>query len=89
MPLSEEQLEEMYKASLKCSINLENIREQLDKGDDKFGEHGKRITQIETEQTLLKTKIGAVVIFLTLCATIIINSFGWVLTHLFSSKGGV
>ena len=82
MPLSEKQLEKMYDASLKCSIILGNICKQLDKGDDKFGEHGKRITQIEIEQTLLKTKIGAVVIFLTLCATIMINSFGWLITHL-------
>ena len=86
MPLSDEQLEKMYNASLECSINLDIILKQLDKGDDKFGEHGKRITQIETEQTLLKTKIGAVVIFLTLCATIVINSFGWILTHLWGGK---
>ena len=87
MPLSDEQLEDMYRASLKCSINLENIHIQLDKGDGKFEKHEERITQIEKEQSLLTGKMGAFVLFLTLCATIVINGIGWGLTHLFSHKG--
>ena len=87
MPLSEQQLKEMYDASLRCSINLDNIAIQLGKGDEKFGKHEGRITQIETEQSLLKSKIGAFILFLTLCATIAIQGIGWGLTHLFSHKG--
>ena len=87
MPLSDEQLVEMYKASLQCSINMDNICKQLEKGDEKFEEHRKRIGQIETEQSLLKSKIGAFILFLTLCATIAIQGIGWGLTHLFSHKG--
>ena len=88
MPLSDEQLEKMYNASLGCSINLDNIRIQLDKGDGKFEKHEERITQIEKEQSLLTGKIGAFVLFLTLCVTITINGFGWIFAHIFSSKGG-
>ena len=87
MPLSDEQLKEMYDASLNCSINLENIRKQLDKGDEKFEKHEKRIGQMEIEQSFLKGKIGAFILFLTLCATIAIQGIGWVLAHLFSHKG--
>lgn len=88
MPLSEAQLEEMYAASLKCSINLSHICKQLDKGDKTFGKHEGRITQVEKEQSLLKGKIGAFILFLTLCGTIMIQSVGWVISHLLSSKGG-
>ena len=84
MPLSDQQLEEMYRASLNCSANLTHICKQLDKGDKRFGKHGERITQIEKEQAFLKGKIGAFVLFLTLCATITIQGFGWIIAHLWS-----
>jgi hypothetical protein len=87
MPLSEKQLEEMYDASLKCSLNLDSICKQLDKGGEKFEKHEGRLTQIEKEQSFLKGKIGAFILFLTLCATITIQGIGWGLTHLFSNKG--
>ena len=87
MPLSEKQLEEMYKASLSCSMNLDIISKQLDKGDATFGEHEERIAQIEKDQSLLKGKIGAFILFLTLCGTILIQGIGWALSHLFSHKG--
>ena len=89
MSLSEQQLREMYNASLRCSINLDNISKQLDKGDGKFEKHEERLKLIEIEQTLLKSKLGAFILFLTLCATIAIQGIGWLLTHLFSSKGGL
>lgn len=89
MPLSDEQLEKMYNASLECSINLDIILKQLDKGDGKFEKHEERITQIEKEQSLLTGKMGAFILFLTLCGTIMIHGIGWILTHLFSSKGGL
>ena len=79
----------MYDASLKCSITLSSIGKQLDKGDEKFEKHEEKLKQIEIEQTLLKSKLGAFILFLTLCATIAIQGIGWILTHLFSSKGGL
>ena len=88
MPLSETQLEEMYAASLKCSTSLSHICKQLDKGDKTFGKHEERITQIEKDQALLKGKLGAFVLFLTLCGTIMLHGVGWVISHLFGCKGG-
>ena len=81
MPLSDQQLEEMYKRVIKDNTNISWMRENLEKGGKKFEEHEKRIRRIETEESLLKAKIGAVVIFLTLCVTIVINSFGWFIAH--------
>ena len=88
MPLSEKQLEDMYKASLQCSTNLTHICKQLDKGDKTFGKHEERITQVEKDQSLLKGKIGAFVLFLTLCVTIMVYGVGWLLSYLFGCKGG-
>ena len=88
MPLSEKQLEDMYEASLKSSIDISHISKQLDKGDKTFGKHEERITQVEKEQSLLKGKIGAFVLFLTLCVTIMVYGVGWLLSYLFGCKGG-
>lgn len=84
MSLSEKQLEEMYKASLTCSTNLAHISQQLDQGGKTFGKHEERITHIEKEQAFLKGKIGAFVLFLTLCVTILLNGFGWTIAHLWT-----
>ena len=89
MPLSEKQLEDMYKASLQCSTNLTHICKQLDKGGKTFGKHEERIMQVEKEQSLLKGKIGAFVFILTFCGTILVCGVGWLLSYLFSSKGGL
>ena len=76
----------MYEASLKCSTSLTHICKQLDKGDKTFLRHEDRITQIEKEQSLLKGKIGAFVLFLTLCVTMIIQGVGWIIAHLWGVK---
>ena len=88
MPLSTQQLEDMYNASIKCSRDLSHICKQLGKGDKTFLRHEDRIVQIEKEQSLLKGKLGAFVLFLTLCITMLIQGVGWLLSHLWSSKGG-
>jgi len=80
MPLSEEQLEKMYEKTLETSAILAIIREQ-------FTEYGKRISKIESEQSLLKGKLGAFVLFLTLCGTIMVQGIGWAISHFFSVKG--
>ena len=101
MPLSEKQLELLYQKTerlcekianasteiTEASTNISWIRGDLEKGAEKFGEHEKRINKLEDDQALLKGKLGAFVIFLTLCGTILIQGIGWVLTHLFSHKG--
>ena len=96
MPPPEQQLETLYNKTerlcekiaagavkiTEASTNISWIRKDLEKGNEKFIEHEKRIRKMEGEGALLKAKIGAVVIFLTLCATIVINSFGWLIAHL-------
>ena len=86
MALSEKQLEKMYNASLECSIKLDIITKELEGSNEKFKDHGKRIRVVENEQSFLKGKLGAFVLFLTLCATIIINGLGWFVTHFWGGK---
>ena len=83
MALSEKQLEDMYEASLRCSINLTQICKQMENGDIKFEKHEGRLSELESEQSLLKGKLGAFILILTLCATIIINGFVFIIGHLF------
>ena len=83
MPLSEKQLEDMYEASLRCSINLTRICKQIEAGDIKFEKHEGRLSELEREQSLLKGKLGGFVLVLTLGATILINGFGFIVGHLF------
>jgi len=87
MPLSEEQLEKMYEKTLESSTILILVREQLENGNKEFKVHEKRINAIEKEQSLLKGKVGAFIIFLTLCGTIMVQGVGWILAHLWTSKG--
>ena len=88
MPLSDEQLEEMHEKVIQDNTNLNWIRDELEKGSKRFTEHDRRITIVESEQSLLKGKIGAFVLFLTLCGAIIVQGIGWIISHLLSSKGG-
>ena len=88
MPLSEKQLEELYKKTIENHRDIHWIREDLEKGGKLFTKHEKRIGKVEKEQSLLKGKIGAFILFLTLCGTIMIQGIGWVISHLLSSKGG-
>jgi len=85
MPLSEKQLEEMYKSVIKDNTNITWMREELEKGGKKFREQDRRINKIEGEQSLLKGKLGAFVLFLTLCGTIMVHGIGWLLSHLWKT----
>ena len=85
MPLSEKQLEELYKKTIENHRDIHWIREDLEKGGKTFTKHEKKINKIEGEQALLKGKIGAFVLFLTLCGTIMVHGIGWVVSHLWKS----
>jgi len=89
MSLSNEQLEEMHDKVIQDNTNIIWIRDQLEKGNKKFEEHDRRIDKIEREQSFLKGKIGAFVLFLTLCGTIMIQSVGWIVSRFLDYKGGV
>ena len=88
MPLSDEQLVEMHEKVIQDNTNINWIRDDLEKGSKKFIELRERIAIVESEQSLLKGRIGAFVLFLTLCGTIVVQGIGWIITHFFSSKGG-
>jgi len=85
MPLSDQQLEEMHEKVIQDNTNITWIREDLERGGKKFKEHDKRIGKIEGEQALLKGKLGAFVLFLTLCGTIMVQGIGWLLSHLWKT----
>ena len=87
MPLSDEQLEEMLEKVIQDNTNIKWIRDDLEKGSKKFIELRERIVTVEGEQSLLKGRIGAFVLFLTLCGTILVQGIGWIISHFWSAKG--
>lgn len=88
MPLSEKQLEDLYKKTVETSINISWMRDQLQKGDATFLNLEGRIEQIELEHSLFKGKLGAFIIFFTFIITTMINGIGWIISHFFSLRGG-
>ena len=79
MPLSEQQLEELYKTTLENRTDIGWIREHLESCDDEMTLISRRQNGIEKENALLKGKLGAFVIVLSLSATILFNGIGLVL----------
>lgn len=79
MALSEEQLEELYKTTLENRTDIGWIRERLENGSDEMVRISRRQNGIEKENALLKGKLGAFVIVLSLSATILFNGVGLVL----------
>ena len=88
MSLSDKQLEELHKDTITNRRDIKWIRERLEAGGDTMDDLYGKINRIEREQLLLKGKIGAFVLFLTLCATMAIQGIGWLLSYLFKFKGG-
>jgi hypothetical protein len=89
MALSEKRLEELYAKTVETAINIQWMREKIENSEKRFYDNEKRITQLEREQSILKGKLGTLIIFLTLCTTILIQGIGWILSHLFNIKGEV
>lgn len=87
MPLSDKQLEELHEDTIINRRDIKWMRERLEKGSDTMTGICAKLSILEKEQALLKGKIGAFILFLTLCATMAIQGIGWLLSHLFSSKG--
>ena len=81
MGLSEEQTEELYRTTLKNRTDIGWIRECLEKNNRTMVNLSKRQSILESEQSILKGKLGAFVLVLTLGATVIINGFMWVSGH--------
>jgi len=79
MPLSEQQLEELYETTLENRTDIGWIRECLEKSGNKITRISQRQNGIEKENALLKGKLGAFVIVLSLIATLLFNGIGLVL----------
>ena len=79
MALSEQQLEELYKTTLENRTDIGWIRERLESGSDEMFLISRRQNGIERENALLKGKLGAFVIVLSLFATLMFNGIGLVL----------
>ena len=88
MPLSKQQEEEMYGKTIKSARDITWIRERLEKGDERqdkcderLDKSGKRLNDLETEQKLLKGKLGLVVLILSACFTAALHAIGWFVSH--------
>lgn len=79
MGLSEQQLEELYKTTLENRTDIGWIRERLENSGDEIVRISGRQNGIEKENAILKGKLGAFVIVLSLSATILFNGIGLVL----------
>ena len=89
MALSEHQEAEMYGKTIKTARDITWIRERLEKGDkrldncdERMDKSGKRLNDLETEQKLLKGKLGMVVLILSACFTAALHGIGWLVSHL-------
>lgn len=81
MGLSEAQTEELYRTTLKNRTDIEWMRECLEKNNKTMVSLSKRQSVLESEHSLLKGKLGAFIIVLTLGATLFINGFVWISSH--------
>jgi len=89
MPLSEIKEEEMYVKTVETARDITWLRERLEHGDKRMDNCDKRMDEssekldvLETEQKLLKGKLGLVVLILSAIFTAALHAIGWVVSHL-------
>ena len=73
MPLSEDQLEDLYKTTLENRKDIEWIRGCLEKNNGIMANLSKRQSALESEQSILKGKLGSFILVLTFAATLLFN----------------
>lgn len=81
MPLTEEEERKMYTETLKCAWTLDRVEAQLEKGDEKFGDHESRLISLEGDQKLLSGKLGFIVLGLSVCFTAALHAIGWLVSY--------
>lgn len=81
MPLSEQQLEELYDTTLENRRDIGWIRECLEANNHAMIAINGRQNVLEKEHSILKGKLGAFVLVLTFGATVLINGFVWIGGH--------
>jgi hypothetical protein len=84
MVVTDEECQQLSKLVATCTTNMAWIKERLEKGDNIFEKYESRLRDLETEHSLLKSKLGAFVLGLTFFITLVLNSILW----LFSYFGG-
>jgi hypothetical protein len=84
MVVTVEECQQLSKLVATCTTNMAWIKERLEKGDNIFEKYESRLRDLETEHSLLKSKLGAFVLGLTFFITLVLNSILW----LFSYFGG-
>ena len=81
MPLSEDQLEDLYKTTLENRKDIEWIRGCLEKNNGAMLSLTKRQSALESEQSILKGKLGSFILVLTFAATLLFNGSLFILSH--------
>ena len=81
MPLSKEQEIKMYDDTIATKTIVAQIEKRLEKGDERLDDCGKRLNDVESEQKLLKGKIGFIVLILSVCFTAALHAIGWIVSH--------
>lgn len=88
MGLSKEQEEEFRKLTIESARDISWIRERLEHGDKRLDncvvrmdKASEQLGDLETEQKLLKGKLGFVVVILSICFTAALHAIGWVVSH--------
>ena len=88
MTLSKEQEEEICRLTVQTARDITWIRARLERGDkrlddcdDRIVRSSERLGDLEGEQKLLKGKLGAIVLFLSLIFTGLLHVMGWAVSH--------
>lgn len=82
MSLSEEEERKMYDDVLKSAWTLDQMKERLEKGDERLGDHEGRLFALEGDQKLLRGKLGFIVLGMSVCFTAALHAVGWVVSHI-------
>ena len=89
MGLTESKEEEMYVKTVETARDITWLRERSERRDKRMDncdalmtESRERICDLETEQKLLKGKLGFVVLGLSAIFTAALHAIGWIISHL-------
>lgn len=82
MSLTDEQCAELYKKVIEDNTHLTWIKDRLEKGDTAFEGFDKRLVKLESEQSLIKGRLGAFILGLTFFISLLVNGILWMFSHL-------
>ena len=82
MTLTEKEERVMYTKVLKTDWTLDLVKERLEKGDACLDDHAKRLRTLESDQKLLRGKLGCIILGASICFTAALHAIGWLVSHL-------